>query len=100
MRVASANSPKNVLSQCEEENDEEERNMCFSSSTMREISRVLNRIWDLKIGTLSSVSIIKDIDLALKALEMVYRANGAAVEGVANRNGHRKKEVGKGKIVS
>ena len=29
-----------------------------------------------------------------------YRANGAAVEGLADRNCHRKKEVGKGKSVS
>ena len=31
-------------------------------------------------------------------LESVYRENGAAVEGLADRNGHRKKVVGKGKI--
>ena len=52
------------------------------------------------MGTPSSVRIIKDVDLALKALEIVYRANGAAVEGLADRNGHRKKEVGKGKSIS
>ena len=40
--------------------------------------------------------IIEDVDLALKALEIVYRANGAAVEGVADRNRHRRKEVGEG----
>ena len=43
--------------------------------------------------------IIQDVDLALKALEIVYHANGAAVEGIANRNGHRRKEVGEGKHV-
>ena len=74
--------------------------MCFSYSTPREISRGLKHIWDSKIGTPSSVRIIEDVDLALKALEIVYRANGAAVEGLADRNGHRKKEVGKGKSVS
>ena len=52
------------------------------------------------MGTPSSVRILEDLDLALKALEIVYRANGAAVEGLADRNGHRKKEVGKGKSVS
>ena len=36
----------------------------------------------------------------LKALEIFYQENGAAVEGVADRNGHRKKEAGKAKIVS
>ena len=40
------------------------------------------------------------MDLALKALEIVYHANGAAVEGLADRNVHRRKEVGKGKSVS
>ena len=49
------------------------------------------------MGTPSSVRIIKYVDLALKALEIFYRANGAAFEGIADRNGHRKKEVGKGK---
>ena len=43
--------------------------------------------------------IIQDIDLELKALEIVYRENGAAVEGITDRNGHRKKVVGKGKSV-
>ena len=77
-----------------EKTDEEERNMCFSYSTPREISRGMKHIWDLRMGTPSSVRIIEDVDLALKALEIVYRANGAAVGGIADRNGHKKKEVG------
>ena len=52
------------------------------------------------MGTPSSIRTIKDVDLALKALEIVYHTNGAAVEGLADRNGHIKKEVGKGKSVS
>ena len=52
------------------------------------------------MGTPSSVRIMKDVDMALKALEIVYRANGVAVEGLADRNGHRCKEVGEGKSVS
>ena len=64
-----------------EEIEEEERNMCFSYSTPREIYRVLKRIWDSKMGTSSSVRIIEDVDLSLKGLEIVYRANGAAVGG-------------------
>ena len=40
------------------------------------------------------------MDLALKALESVYLSNGAAVEGLADRNGHRRKVVGEGKSVS
>ena len=80
--------------------NEEERNMCFSYSAPREIARGLKRIWYLKMGTPSSVSIIEDVDLDLKALEIVYQENGAAVEGLVDRNGHRKKELGKGKSVS
>ena len=69
--------------------------MSFSYSTTREIARVLKCIWDSKMGTPSSVRIIEDVDLALKSLEIVYRANGAAVEGLVDINGHRNKWVGK-----
>ena len=48
----------------------------------------------------SSARIIKDVDLALKALEIVYRIIGAAVEGLAGRNGQKRKVVGEGKSVS
>ena len=82
-----------------EETTEEERNLCFSFSTPREIARVLKRIWDSKIGTPCSARIIQYADLALKALEIVYRENGAAVEGLSDRNGHRRKVLGKGKSV-
>ena len=37
---------------------------------------------------------------SLKALEIVYLANRASVEGLADRNGHRRKVVGEGKSVS
>ena len=73
--------------------------MCFSFSTPREIARGLKRLWDSKIGTPSSARIIQDVDLALKALEIVYHENGAAVEALNDINGHRKKVVGKGKGV-
>ena len=53
-----------------------------------------------EMGTPYPVKIIEDKDLALKALEIVYRGNCAAVEGLEDKNGHRKKEVVKGKIVS
>ena len=52
------------------------------------------------MGTPSSARIIEDVDLALKALEIVYHANGAAFEGLSDRNGHRRKVVGEKKIVS
>ena len=81
------------------ETTEEERKFCLSFSTPREIYRGLKRLWDSKIGTLSSARIILDVDLALKVLEIVYRENGAAVEGLADRNGHRRKVVGKWKSV-
>ena len=71
-----------------EETNEEEMGMCFSYSTPREIARGLKYIRDSKMGTPSSARIIKDVDLALKALEIVYHKNGAVVEGLADRNGH------------
>ena len=83
-----------------EEITEEESNMCFSYSTPREIAQILKRILDSKMGTPSSARIIQDADLGLKALYIVYRENGAAVEGLADRNGHIRKVVVKGKSVS
>ena len=52
------------------------------------------------MGTTSSARIIEDVDMALKVLEIVYHANGAAVEGLVDRNQHRCKVVGEGKVVS
>ena len=57
------------------------------------ISRRLKRIWESKMGTPSSAMIIEDVDLALKALEIVYRANESAVKGMDDSNGHRRKVV-------
>ena len=74
--------------------------MRFSFSTPKEIARGLKRIPESKMVTPSSARIIQDVDLALKALEIFYRANGAAVEGLADKNGHRRKVVGEGKSVS
>ena len=62
------------------ETTEEERKLCFSFSTPREIARGLKRLWDSKMGTPSSAGIIQDVDLVLKALEIVYHENRAAVE--------------------
>ena len=59
---------------------EEERTMSFSFSTPREITRGMKRIWDSKMGTPSSARIIEDVDLALKALEIVYLENGDSVD--------------------
>ena len=48
------------------------------------------------MGTPSSVRIIEDVDLALKALDIAYLAIEAAVEGLVDRNVHRRKVVGEG----
>ena len=53
-----------------------------------------------RCGAASSSRNIQGVDLALKALEIVYLENGAAVEGLADSNGHRLKVVGEGKRVS
>ena len=52
------------------------------------------------MATPSLVRIIQDVDLALRLLEIIYHSNEAAVEGVADRNGRRRKLVGEGKSVS
>ena len=76
------------------ESDKEEMTMSFSYSTPREIYQGLNHIQESKTGTTSSVRSIEDVDLALKALENFYHANGAAVEGLVDRNGQIRKYVG------
>ena len=73
---------------------EEKRNTRFSFSTPKEISRRLKRIWESKMGTPSLARIIQDVDLAFKVLKIFYRANGDTVEGLDDRNGHRRKLVG------
>ena len=52
------------------------------------------------MGTPSLAWIIQDVDLALKALEIVYCANGTAVEGLADRNELIRKVLGKGESFS
>ena len=64
-----------------EETTEEERNLCVSFSTLREIARGLKRIWDSKMGTPCSARIIQDGHMALKALEIVYREMGLQLKG-------------------
>ena len=74
--------------------------MQFSFSTPREIAQGMKRIWESKMVTPSSAQMIEDVDLALKALEIVYLANGASVERLADRNRHRQKVLGEGDSVS
>ena len=45
-------------------------------------------------GTSSSSSIIGDVYKAMETLEIVYRENGDAVEGIVDRNGNIIKELG------
>ena len=52
------------------------------------------------MGTPPSARIIQDVDLALKALEILCHANGAAVGDMADRNEHRRKVVVEWKSVS
>ena len=46
------------------------------------------------MGTPFLVSIIKDVCLELKVLEIVYHANGSVVEGIYDRDEHKWKLVG------
>ena len=80
--------------------DEEEKNMRFSFYTPKELTRGLKHIRESKMGTPSLARTIQDVNLALKALEIVYRTNAAAVEGLDDRNGHIRKVVGEGENVS
>ena len=65
--------------------------MRFSYSTVRGIAQILKRVWYLQMrGTPSSDRIIEDVDGALEALEIIFHANGATVEGLVHRNGHRR----------
>ena len=64
------------------------------------IARGLKPIWESKMGTPFSARIIEDVDLALKLLEILYHANGATVEGMADRNGHIQKVLGEGESIS
>ena len=62
-----------------EVNNKDEIIMRFSFSTPMGITRGIKRIWESKMGTPYSDRIIKDVDIMLKALEVVYHKNGAAV---------------------
>ena len=74
--------------------------MRFSLSTPKETTRGLKSIWESKMGTTSSERIIQYAYLALKALDIFYRKNRSAVEGLTDRNGHKRKVLGERKSVS
>ena len=48
------------------------------------------------MGTPFSARIIQDVDMALKALEIAYPVNRAAVEWIDDSNGHIRKVVDEG----
>ena len=74
--------------------DEEERNLRFGFLYTNGKSLQDSRVYgNQKVGTPSSERIIQEVDLALKELEIVYLANGATGEGLADRNGYRRKVV-------
>ena len=52
------------------------------------------------MGTPSSERIIRDVDLALKVLEIFCRENGGTFEGISDSNVNRRKVVGEGENVS
>ena len=74
---------------------------CYCHAKMNLVIAIgLKHIWESKVGTPSSARIIKDVDMVLKATKLFYRTNGAAVVGLAVRNVHRRKVVGKVNSVS
>ena len=74
---------------------------CYCHAKMNLVIAIgLKHIWESKVGTPSSARIIEDVDMVLKATKLFYRTNGAAVVGLAVRNVHRRKVVGKVKSVS
>ena len=80
--------------------DEEERIIRFSLSTPKEIARGLKRVWESKMGTPYLARIIKDADLALRTLGIVFHSNENEVEEISDRNRQRSTVKGEGESVS
>ena len=63
----------------------------FSKATPKLIMSTVNRLWDPVTGVSPRPSrIIQDIERLRENVLLVVDANGAIVDGVADRNGHRK----------
>ena len=60
------------------------------------VSRGIKRVWESQMVTPSSARVILDVDLDFKALKIFYLGNCDAVEGLADRNFHRRKEFSEG----
>ena len=76
--------------------------MCTDLSTTIPLAscNTMNGETEQKEGRPLSARIIEDVDRELEALEIVFRANSAAVEELTDRNGHRRRDVVKDKSVS
>ena len=62
----------------------------FSKATPKEITRMIERIWDPVEGVSPpSNRIIQDISRLKENIKLVVEADGAIVPGVCDRNGHR-----------
>ena len=59
--------------------------------------RELKRIWEWETISPSSRRIIEDINRALETFVIVYHVHGAAIEELADQNGHIRLGVGYGK---
>ena len=65
----------------------------FSKATPKEISKGILKIYDPKNGVApTSKRIIQDVKRVLTSLETIVEAGGKVVEGLVNRNGHRRRK--------
>ena len=63
----------------------------FSKATPKEVMKTVNRLWDPDTGVSPRPNrIIQDINRLKENFLLIVDADGAIVEGVADRNGHRK----------
>lgn len=59
-------------------------------STPRLIERSVNRIWSSPDGPPNSTRIVHDCLMAIDSMHAVYKSKGKIVDGLCDRNGHRK----------
>ena len=63
----------------------------FSKATPKEIMRTLDRLWDPVTGVTPKPSrIVQDINRLKENFLIIVEADGEIVDGVADRNGHRR----------
>lgn len=67
----------------------------FSKGTPKTIEAAVRRLWDPQTGVSPPPHrIVQDINRVLENVEIVVREDGAVVDGVVDRNGHRRKSTG------